>query len=116
MNEATFTFRLDESLKEGFTTAAKQRDLSGAQLLRAYMRDFIKQQTDAAQHDAWFRREVQVGIDAAHAGSLVSNDEVEAEASAWRANAGANIRAKLPSNAVKLKKSVGRKKPPGKAA
>lgn len=112
MNEATFTFRLDESLKEGFTTAAKQRDLSGAQLLRAYMRDFIKEQTDAAQHEAWFQRKVQVGIDAAQAGSLVSNDEVEAEASAWRAN----MHAKLPSNAVKLKKSVGRRKPPGKTA
>lgn len=30
-------------------------------------------------YDAWFRRQVQIGLDAANAGHLISNDEVEAE-------------------------------------
>lgn len=34
MSEATFTFRVDESLKNEFSTAAKARDRSSAQLLR----------------------------------------------------------------------------------
>lgn len=87
MSEATFTFRVDEVLKDQFSTAAKSRDRTGAQLLRDFMRDFVKQQQEAADHEAWFRREVQVGIDAANAGAVVSAEEVEAQAQAWRAEA-----------------------------
>lgn len=95
MSEATFTFRVDEGLKAEFATAAKSRDRTGAQLLRDFMRDFVKQQQEATEHDAWFRREVQIGLDAANAGDVVSAEEVEAEAVAWRADtrrkmAGAN--------------------------
>lgn len=85
MSEATFTFRVDEGLKDAFSTAAKSRDRTGAQLLRDFMRDFVRQQQDAAEHDAWFRRQVQAGLDAANAGDLISAEEVEADAAAWRA-------------------------------
>ena len=95
MSEATFTFRVDEGLKNEFATAAKSRDRTGAQLLRDFMRGFVKQQQEAAAHDFWFRREVQIGLDAANAGDVLSAEEVEAEAIAWRAEtrhkmAGAN--------------------------
>mgnify|MGYP001379736502 CR=1 FL=1 len=85
MSEATFTFRVDEGLKDQFSTAAKSRDRTGAQLLRDFMRDFVKQQQEATEHDSWFRREVQIGLDAANVGDVVSAEEVEAEAVAWRA-------------------------------
>ncbi|MEA3410915.1 MAG: hypothetical protein U9R74_05180 [Pseudomonadota bacterium] len=85
MSDATFTFRVDEVLKHEFTTAAKSRDRSGAQLLRDFMRAFVRQQQEAAEHDAWFRREVQAGIDAANAGQLIPAEEIEADAAAWRA-------------------------------
>lgn len=85
MSDATFTFRVDESLKDQFTTAAKARDRTGAQLLRDFMRDYVKQQQDVAEHDVWFRRQVQIGLDSANTGDLVSSEEVEAEAAAWRA-------------------------------
>lgn len=84
MREATFTFRVEAGLKNEFSTAAKSRDRTGAQLLRDFMRDFVKQQQEAA-HDTWFRRQVRVGLDAANAGDVVSAEEVEAEAVAWRA-------------------------------
>ena len=79
MSEATFTFRVDESLKDEFSSAAKARDRTGAQLLRDFMRDFVKQQQEAAEHDAWLRRQVQVGLDSANAGRLVAAEDVEAE-------------------------------------
>jgi predicted transcriptional regulator len=85
MSEATFTFRVDEELKEQFSTAAKSRDRTGAQLLRDFMRDFVRQQQETVEHEAWFRREVQMGLAAARAGEVVSAKEVEAEAVAWRA-------------------------------
>lgn len=85
MSEATFTFRVDKALKKDFTTAAKTRDRSGAQLLRDFMREFVQRQQEAAEHDAWFRRQVQVGLDSANAGNLVPADEVEAKFAARRA-------------------------------
>jgi predicted transcriptional regulator len=85
MNEATFTFRVDETLKNQFATAAKNRDRTAAQLMRDFMRDFVKQQQEAAAHEAWFRLQVQTGLDAANAGDVISAEEVEAEAVAWRA-------------------------------
>lgn len=85
MSEATFTFRVDEALKQEFTTAAKARDRTGAQLLRDFMRDFVQKQQEAADYDTWFRQQVQIGLDSANAGHLIPAEEVEAEAAAWRA-------------------------------
>lgn len=85
MSEATFTFRVDEALKAEFSTAAKARDRSGAQLLRDFMREFVQQQQDAAAQDAWFRQQVQAGLDSANAGNLIASDEVEARFAAKRA-------------------------------
>jgi len=86
MNESTFTFRVDDALKSQFAQAAKSRDRSGAQLLRDFMREFVQQQEEAAEHDAWFRREVQIGLNSANAGNLVSAAEVEAKFAARRAS------------------------------
>lgn len=43
MGETTFTFRIDEQLKLDFADAAKQHDRTCAQLIRDFMRDYIKQ-------------------------------------------------------------------------
>jgi len=85
MSNATFTFRVDGDLKTEFAEAAKLRDRTGAQLLREFMRDFVRQQQEAAEHDAWFRRQVQLGQDSANAGNLVPGDQVEATFAARRA-------------------------------
>ncbi|MBP6097555.1 MAG: hypothetical protein KA451_14730 [Methyloversatilis sp.] len=85
MSEATFTFRVEEDLKNEFTAAAKSRDRTSAQLLRDFMRDYVRQQHEAAEHDTWFRRQVQSGLDAANAGDLLPAEDVEAEAADWRA-------------------------------
>jgi predicted transcriptional regulator len=84
MTDATFTFRVDEELKDAFSEAAKANDRTGAQLLRDFMRDFVQQQQEKAEYDAWFRRAVQKGLDSANAGRVVSSEEVEAEAAKWR--------------------------------
>lgn len=85
MSEATFTFRVDEALKNEFSRAAKSRDRTGAQLLRDFMRDFVRQQQEITEHDAWFRSQVQAGLDAANTGEVISAEEVEAEAAIWHA-------------------------------
>jgi predicted transcriptional regulator len=84
MPEATFTFRVEEALKAAFSEAAKAQDQTGAQLLRGFMRDYVKRQKADADYDAWFRREVQAGVDSANAGNLISNDDIEVEFAARR--------------------------------
>lgn len=56
MSEATLSFRVDGALE-----------------------------SQAAEHDAWFRRAVRAGIDSANAGELIAAEDVETEAATWRA-------------------------------
>ena len=94
MTEATFTFRVDESLKQEFSNFAKDIDRSGAQLLRDFMRDFVKQQQEAASYDAWYQKQVQIGLDEANAGQLVPQEEVKSRFEAKRASLLAKLAAK----------------------
>ena len=95
MTEATFTFRVDEALKSEFAQAAKAKDRTGAQLLRDFMRQYVERQQEVAAHDAWFRQEVQIGLNAANAGHLIPGNEVEAEAAkspSPKATAGSSLK------------------------
>ena len=94
MTEATFTFRVDESLKQEFSNFAKDIDRSGAQLLRDFMRDFVKQQQEAASYDAWYPKQVQIGLDEANAGQLVPQEEVKSRFEEKRASLLAKLAAK----------------------
>lgn len=85
MSEATFTFRVDESLKSAFSTAAKSLDRSDAQLLRDFHARVVQQQQEAAAQDAWFRRQVQIGLGLANAGNLIPEADVEAKFTTRRA-------------------------------
>lgn len=86
MNEATFTFRVDETLKNKFTDAARARDRTGAQLLRDFMRGVVRQQEDAVEYDAWFRREVETALAEADnpATRWISDEQAKRESAAWR--------------------------------
>ena len=77
MAETTFTFRVDEDLKNSFTNIAKARDRPGSQLLRDFMRDYVAK----AEHDAWFRAEVEQGLRELEDPNveLIPNEQVEAE-------------------------------------
>jgi len=63
MTDATFTFRVVDDLKAAFTEAAKAHDRTGAQLLRDFMREYVRRQRDEQEYDAWFRLQVQAGIE-----------------------------------------------------
>lgn len=40
--KTTMTFRLEKSLREAYDKAAKANDRTGAQLLRDFMRDYVR--------------------------------------------------------------------------
>jgi len=80
----TFTFQVDEELKAAFSKATEAHDISGADVLRDFMRGYVEQHETGSDYEVWFRRKVQKAIDAANAGDMVSGDEVEAEFAALR--------------------------------
>ena len=84
MTESTFTFRVDEDLKAAFSEAAKAHDQTVAQLLRGFMRDFVRRRENEAEYETWFRRQVEEGIAAANAGDTVSSEDVEKHFAARR--------------------------------
>ena len=58
MAESNVIVRVDDELKAAFADAAKAADRTASQLLRDFMRDFVKSQVVAADYYAWFRRQV----------------------------------------------------------
>ena len=64
------------------------------------MREFVQQQQEAAEHDTWFRHQVQAGLDSANAGRLVPATEVETNSRPVVRPLAANL--KLPNDATVL--------------
>jgi predicted transcriptional regulator len=78
MTETTVIVRVDDGLKAAFTKAAKAADRTASQLLRDFMRDYVKRQADQADYDAWFRQKVNAGLKDLREGRVRSSQEVEA--------------------------------------
>ena len=85
MGDATVTFQVDENLKQAFGLAVQAQGQTEADTLRELMREYVGRQQDAKAYDTWFREQVQIGLDDANAGRLLSSEEVEAHFAAKRA-------------------------------
>lgn len=79
MSQATFTFRVDENLKEAFSAIAQAQDRSGAQLLRDFMREYVQTNADKISYDQWFKAKVEAGRESALRGELYDLDTIESE-------------------------------------
>jgi len=84
MPTTIFSFRVDDSLKSDFAQVAKRHEHTGAQLLRDFMQEYVRQNQDNAEYEAWFRRKVDIGLHAAKNGHFVSQEEVVADVAARR--------------------------------
>ncbi|HJQ56446.1 MAG TPA: antitoxin of toxin-antitoxin stability system [Vineibacter sp.] len=60
--EAVFTLKLEPELRDQFMAEAAATDRPASQLVREFMRDFVRRQREARDHDAWFRAEVAQGM------------------------------------------------------
>lgn len=97
MTDSTFTFRVDEGLKEAFNAAARERDRSAAQILRAAMRDFVAAQAalsapaasapPANAPDAWLRAKIERSRAAIGSGRVYGEGEMAARMARFRATA-----------------------------
>ena len=92
MAEAMITIRVDAELKTAFAQAAQERNRTDGDLLLEFMQDYVEVQRTDAEYEQWFRRQVQIGIDAADAGELIPAEEIEAEFTVLRADSQGKLR------------------------
>lgn len=83
--EAVFTVKLEAELRDAFMAEAAAKHVPASQLVREFMRDFVKRQQKAREYDEYYRRAVAVGLAQAENGIGISQEEVEREAAEWRA-------------------------------
>ena len=87
--EAVFTMKLEAELRADFIAEAQAADRPASQILRELMRDFVKQQRQARDYDAFLEKKVEAARTALQAGKGLGNEEVEAIFAARRAAADA---------------------------
>ncbi len=72
--EAVFTMKLEPELRDAFMAAAKHEDRSASQIVREFMRDFVKQDRE---YVAWLRRKVAEADEDIAAGRVHTHEEVQ---------------------------------------
>jgi len=85
--EAVFNLKLEPELREDFMAAAQAAHRPASQVMRELMRDYIRQQQQAKEHDDFVQRKVAAARASVEAGRGRSNDDIEAEFAARRAKA-----------------------------
>ena len=60
--EAVFTLKLETELRDAFMAEAESSHRPASQLVREFMRGFVRSQRDAREHDIWFRAKVQEAL------------------------------------------------------
>ncbi len=85
--EAVFTVKLEAELRDAFAAEAAAAHQSGSQLVREFMREFVRQRRQEREHDAWFRREVELAVQEADAPQAEwdSQEEVKRQSATKRA-------------------------------
>ena len=81
---AVFTMKLEPDLRDEFMAAAEAAHRPGSQVVRDLMRDFVHQQTERRDYDAFLQAKVAAARASMMNGDGLSHETVEAEFSARR--------------------------------
>ena len=73
--EAVFTMKLEPELRDAFMAAARHDDRPASQIVREFMRDFVKQDRE---YVTWLKRKVDEARADIEAGRVYTQEEVEA--------------------------------------
>jgi len=84
--EAVFTMKLEPELRDEFMAEAQALDRPASQVLRDLMREFVRRQREAREHEAYVRRKVEAARQDLRGGRRRSQAEVEADFTARRAH------------------------------
>ncbi len=71
--EAVFTLKLEPELRDTFMAAAKRADRPASQVVREFMRDYVRQDREYA---AWLQSKVDAAREDLTAGRVYTEEEV----------------------------------------
>ena len=60
--EAVFTLKLEADLRDAFMSEAEAAHRPASQIVREFMRDFVKKQQEARDYEAWFRADTEQAL------------------------------------------------------
>ncbi len=83
--EAVFTMKLEPDLREAFMHEAQASHRPASQILRELMREFVQSQRQAREYDDFLSQKVQTARMSMNAGLGISNEKIEAQFAARRA-------------------------------
>jgi len=81
---ATINFRVNDELKDQFEKAVEFSDMTGSQVLRDFMRNYVESARTKREYEAWLVENVQKGLVQVAAGRTVPHETVKARAAARR--------------------------------
>lgn len=81
----------EPDLREAFMSEAQASHRPASQILRELMREFVQRQRQAREYDDFLAQKVQTARSSMQAGVGISNDEVEAQFAARRAQAAGRV-------------------------
>ena len=83
--EAVFTMKLEPDLRDDFMAEANAVHRPASQVVRELMREFVDRQREKRDHDAFLRAKVDAARVSVREGLGRSNENIEAEFAARRA-------------------------------
>lgn len=83
--EAVFTMKLEPELRDEFMAEAEAVHRPASQVVRELMREFVRRQREERDYHSFVRRKVEDARSSVRAGDGRSNEEVEADFAARRA-------------------------------
>jgi hypothetical protein len=85
LKEAVFTMKLEPELQAEFIAEVQAADRPASQIMRELMRDYVRRQHEAREYELFLRKKVDAARMSVEAGAGRSNEEVESEFAARRA-------------------------------
>jgi predicted transcriptional regulator len=85
--QAVFTMKLEPELREQFMAEAEASHRPASQIVREMMRQFVQTQQESREYEAFLQRKVDSARVSMRAGEGLTNDEVETQFAARRAQA-----------------------------
>ena len=77
--EAVFTMKLEPELRDAFMAAAAVSDRPASQVVREFMRDYVRQDRERREYEEFYRRKVEKGREQLRSGLGRSDEDVRAE-------------------------------------
>src|SRR5882724_10621092 len=84
MKEAVFTLKLESELRDAFMAEAEASHRPASQIVRDFMRDFVKTQQDERDYEAWMLADIERGLAEANDPNTVWYAQEDLVKGRWR--------------------------------